>query len=106
MKFYFSSNQFEQLQAFNFSEKQQIIELANNKMPAPTKFALNLLKLLILIPPFLLLAKIDSWLFVLPLALVLVAYFVILRPISLMFLSKHIDAAVEQFNRRQASDNN
>ncbi|NMP14816.1 MULTISPECIES: DUF6170 family protein [unclassified Thalassotalea] len=101
MKFYFSSNQFEQLQDFNFAEKQQIIELANNKMPAPAKVTLNILKLLILIPPFLLLARVDSWMFVLPLLLVLVCYFVILRPVSLMFLGKYIDEAVAQFKRRQ-----
>ncbi|MDN3651663.1 DUF6170 family protein [Thalassotalea ponticola] len=106
MKFYFSSNQFEQLKDFNFAEKQQIIELANHKMTAPTKLLLNILKLLILIPPFMLLARVDSWLFVLPLILLLVCYFVILRPLSLMFLSQHIDEAVAQFKRRRSTTDN
>lgn len=103
MKLYFSSNHFEQLQRFNFKERQQIIELANNKLPATSKFVLNLLKLFLLIPPFLLIAKVDSWLIVLPLLLVLAMYFVVLKPISLWFISKYLDKAIRQFEQHRDS---
>ena len=99
MKIYFSSNQFSELQSFDFKQRQTIIEMAKNKLTAPAKLLLNILKLLILIPPFILLARIDSWLFFIPIALLLVGYFIILRPISLMFIKKHLSSAVVQFNK-------
>lgn len=101
MKLYFSTNHFEQLQRFDFKERQEIIVLANNKLPATAKFVLNLLKLVLLIPPFLLLAKVDSWMFALPVFLVLAMYFVVLKPISLWFISKHIDKAISQYEQQR-----
>ncbi|TRX57422.1 DUF6170 family protein [Thalassomonas sp. M1454] len=97
MKLYFSSKQFEQLEGFSFNEKQQIIALATSKMSPGAKVFLNLLKLCILTPPFLMLANIDSWWFLMPLVFVLIGYFIVLRPISLYFIKKHLSQAINEF---------
>lgn len=97
MKFYFSSKQFEQLNDFPFNEKQQIIALATSKMSPAAKVFLNLLKLCILTPPFLMLANIDSWWFLLPIFFVLIGYFIVLRPLSLYFVKKHLSQAITEF---------
>lgn len=101
MKFYFSSNQIEALNEFNLHERQQIIEIAGNKIKPTQKFVLNLIKLAILIPPFMMLAKVDSWMFVLPLVFVMVGYFIVLRPFSLYFANQYIDKAIRDFKRQQ-----
>ncbi|OUS23280.1 hypothetical protein A9Q98_15510 [Thalassotalea sp. 42_200_T64] len=102
MKFYFSSNQFAQLAAFDFHQRQEIIAIASSRLSPLSKFILNLLKLAVLIPPFFMLANIDSWLFVIPLAFVLLGYFIVLRPLSLLFISSHLDKSIEQFERETA----
>lgn len=101
MKFYFSSADVTQLASFSPVERRQIIEMAASKLAAPEKLLLNIIKLLILIPPFIMLARIDSWWLFLPLVLLLVGYFVIVRPITLYFVVKHIDEAIKQFKRTQ-----
>lgn len=97
MKFYFSSKQFKQLNEFSFNEKQQIIALATSKMSPAAKFFLNLLKLCLLTPPFLMLASLDSWWFLMPIFFVLIGYFIVLRPVSLFFIKQHLSQAITEF---------
>lgn len=104
MKLYFSSNQISQLADFSFTQKQQIIAAASTKLKPTSKLVLNILKLLILIPPFLMLASLDSWWLFLPLVLIMVGYFVLLRPLSLFFIAQHIDEAVEEFNHNNINE--
>ncbi|WOH37500.1 DUF6170 family protein [Thalassotalea fonticola] len=99
MKFYFSSNQFPQLQQFDFRSRQEIISLATSKLSPLAKFVLNLLKMAILIPPFFMLANVQSWYFLIPLVFVLVGYFIVLRPLSLLFIDKHLEKSISQFER-------
>ncbi|MEW6996867.1 DUF6170 family protein [Colwelliaceae bacterium BS250] len=98
MKFYFSSKQFKQLQDYCFADRQSIIALATDKIKPVARITLNILKLAIIIPPFMMLANLNSWLFILPLGFVLVSYFIIVRPLSLFFIAKHIDQAIEEFS--------
>lgn len=98
MKFYFSSANIRELDRFSVREKRQIIELAVNQLQAPEKLLLNIIKLFILIPPFILLARIDSWWSLLPIILFLSGYFIFVRPITLWFAVKHIDTAIKKFN--------
>ncbi len=100
MKLYFSSNQFSQLQQYSFADRQQIISLATAMLKPTSKIVLNIIKLLILIPPFMMLANIDSWMFVFPLVFVLVGYFLVLRPFSLFFIHQHLDNAVAEFEKQ------
>ena len=99
MKFYFSSNQFPQLQQFDFRSRQQIINLATAKLSPLAKFVLNLLKMAILIPPFFMLANVESWYFLIPLIFVLVGYYIVLRPLSLLFIDQHLEKAISQFEQ-------
>ncbi|WP_371377787.1 DUF6170 family protein [Thalassotalea aquiviva] len=101
MKLYFSTNQIAELEPFSFAERQQIMAIASSKLTPLAKLILNLIKLAILIPPFMMLAYIDSWWFVLPLVGVLIGYMLILRPVSLLFLHKHIPSAIKVFKQQQ-----
>lgn len=103
MKLYFSTNQFDQLSNYSFKERQEITAIAQRKVPATKKFVLNLLKLAILIPPFMLLANLDSWWFIIPLVFVLCSYFIVLRPLSLTFMSSHIDSAISEFEKLKSA---
>jgi len=101
MTIYFSTAQIEKLQPYTIAERRMIIEMANNKLQAPEKLIINILKLLVLIPPFIVLARIDSWYLMLPVFALLVGYFLIMRPISFWFINKHLDGAIKQFDRQK-----
>jgi hypothetical protein len=51
-----------------------------------------------LVPPFLFLAQLDGIFFIFSLFGVLAVYFILLRPISLLFTRKYLAAAIKQFN--------
>jgi len=97
MAFIFSTNKLPELEHFSLMQRQQILALAANKLTAPEKFILNILKLLMLVPPFLFLAQLEGILFFFSLFGVLAVYFIFLRPISLLFTQKHLSAAIKQF---------
>ena len=101
MALYFSSNQFDELSDYDFRERQEIIAIASTQLTPVQKVSLNICKLAVLIPPFFMLAKVDSWMFLLPLVFVLVGYFIVLRPLSLMFIKKHLAKAIEKFEKRK-----
>ncbi len=101
MTLYFSTKQFNELNSYSFAERQQIVALASAKIKPLGKFVLNLLKLCLLIPAFLMLANIESWLFVLPLGFVLIGYFILLRPLSLYFMHQYLTAAIAQYEQQK-----
>jgi len=101
---HFSSKQFEALDKFTFKERQQIIARAQAQLTVPEKLILNILKLVLLIPLFWMLAT-HNWLgFVVALVVVLFIYVVILRPLNLKFLSKYMDDAVAKHNQESAPE--
>ena len=99
MAFIFSTNKLPELENFTLRQRQQILALAAKKLTAPEKFVLNILKLLMLVPPFLFLAQLEGILFVFSLFSVLAVYFILLRPISLLFTRKYLIATIKQFNK-------
>jgi len=99
MAFIFSTNKLPELENFTLMQRQQILALAAAKLTAPEKFVLNILKLFMLVPPFLFLAQLDGIFFVFSLFGVLAIYFILLRPISLIFTRKYLCAAIKQFNK-------
>lgn len=101
MAIIFSSNNLPELQQYSVKERQQILAIASNKLVTPQKLILNLIKLFILIPPFIMIARLDTWLLFIPLIFVLVGYFVLMRPISLYFLRAHLPNAIKQFTSNQ-----
>ena len=99
MAFIFSTNKIPELESYTLQQRQQILTLAASKLTAPEKFVLNIIKLIMLVPPFLFMAQLEAVFFVLSLFCVLAIYFILLRPISLVFTRKYLDAAVKQFNK-------
>lgn len=105
MSIIFSSNNIAELREFSIKERQIILALASNKLITPEKLVINIIKLMVLLPPFFMLVKLDSWQMFIPLIFVLIGYFLVMRPINLYFLNKHIPKAIEQFQRqKKASD--
>jgi hypothetical protein len=98
MAFIFSTKKLSELECFSLQERQQILTLAASKLTAPEKFVLNILKLIMLVPPFLFMAQLEGVLFVISIFSVLVIYFILLRPVSLIFTRKYLSTAIKQFN--------
>ncbi|SES77589.1 DUF6170 family protein [Thalassotalea agarivorans] len=101
---YFSTNNMEALASFSLREKQQIITLAGEKLTAPQKFVINILKLILLIPPFMYLANLAWGPFLVAVAGAALFYVVVLRPIYLSYCVEHLDAAIKQFKRMQQTE--
>jgi hypothetical protein len=99
MAFIFSTNKLTELENYTLAQRQQILALAAGKLTAPEKFVLNILKLFMLVPPFLFLAQLEGLFFFLSLFGVLAIYFILLRPVSLLFTRKYLTAAIKLFKR-------
>ncbi|WP_368389587.1 DUF6170 family protein [Thalassotalea sp. 1_MG-2023] len=90
MAFYLSSKNISKLKDCSLKERKIKIADAQNRIPAPQKFILNILKLVILIPPFFFLSQ-QSWGYLaLSLLLSLIFYFFIAVPIKLQFCLKYL----------------
>ncbi len=101
MPIYFSSNKIPQLVQYNIQQRQAILALAQAKLSAPEKFLLNIIKLMLLIPPFLFIANLQGVAIIISIAAVLIAYFILLRPIMLHFTLKHLDLAIKQYEKSE-----
>ena len=98
MAFIFSTNKIPELESYTLQQRQQILTLAASRLTAPEKFVLNIIKLIMLVPPFLFMAQLEGVYFVLSLFFILALYFILLRPVSLVFTRKYLDVAIKQFN--------
>jgi len=101
MAIYFSSNKIPALHTFSLHQRQAILTMAQAKLSAPEKFILNIIKLSLLIPPFFFIANLQGLALAASIALVLTAYFIILRPIMLFFSQKHLDKAIAQYQKSE-----
>jgi|GEM_PF-156698 len=99
MAFIFSTNKLSELDNFSLQQRQQILSLAASKLTAPEKLVLNILKLIMLVPPFLFMAQLEPVFFVISLFSFLAVYFILLRPISLLFTRKYLNVAIKQFHQ-------
>lgn len=79
---YFSSRAIPELAGLNLNQRMQVIRATADQLPAPTKIILNIIKLLILTPLFLLIARSSGWEIVAYVVLLLISYPVITRPIT------------------------
>ncbi len=86
---------------FNLQQRQAILALAQAKLSPPEKLILNIIKLMLLIPPFLFIANLQGIAIAASIVVVLVAYFIILRPIMLHFTLKHLNAAINQYKKSE-----
>jgi hypothetical protein len=69
---YWNSQSLPELSGLNFRQRMAVIRRASDLLPVPKKLLLNLLKLLVLIPPFMAIARSSSISEALLLALLLV----------------------------------
>lgn len=101
MAIYFSTDKIPALQTFSLHQRQAILTLAQARLSAPEKFVLNIIKLALLIPPFLFIANLQGLALLGSVVIVLVAYFLLLRPIMLFFAQKHLDKAIAQYQKSE-----
>lgn len=90
MKIIPSSNDIEQLKDLPIKERQALLAKAEKKLTAPEKLVLNLLKLVMLVPPFYFLARQEWGNFVLTIVVSLVFFAFIFKRVLLRFLSRHL----------------
>ncbi|MGI5308715.1 DUF6170 family protein [Rheinheimera sp. WS51] len=79
---YFSSRAIPELEGLDLNQRMLVIRQAVDQLPVPTKVMLNIIKLLILTPLFLLIARSGGWQIVGYVVLLLISYPVITRPIT------------------------
>jgi ABC-type transport system involved in cytochrome c biogenesis permease component len=79
---YFSSQNIPELKGLKFSQRMQVIRSATEQVATPQKLLLNLLKLVILVPLFLLIAQWDSWQSGIIVLILLACYPLLTRPLT------------------------
>ena len=95
----FSTNQIKELDGFSVKERQEIIAQAMTKLTVPQKLVLNLIKLALLIPPFIYLAKQEWGILALTIVVSLLGYVLVMKPVAFQFMSKAIKAKVDGLNK-------
>jgi hypothetical protein len=91
MKIYFSSKNIPGLANLPLTQRLAVIAQAQQKLTVPEKFYLNLIKLAILLPVFILIFRSsDSWFSLVWAALVALVYPLVLKPIQYGLCAKYI----------------
>jgi membrane protease YdiL (CAAX protease family) len=85
---YLNSQNIPELAGLNFAQRMAVVRTAADNLPAPIKITLNIIKLLILVPLFLLIADADGWAIALYIVLLLIAYPLIIRPLTFALCRK------------------
>nr|WP_136251693.1 DUF6170 family protein [Ningiella ruwaisensis] len=97
MKIYTSTKKIPGLENLPLTERMRIIEQASNKMPVPEKTLLNILKLLVLIPVFVLVLRVvESWWSLAWAALILLLYPLLVKPLQYSMAVKHLPPQPKQ----------
>lgn len=95
----FSSKNIPQLDRYSMQERHQILSIAGEKLTTPEKLIINIIKLCVLIPPFIMFARLEGLMLLLPIILLIAAYLLVMRPCNLFFQKKHITNAIAQFEK-------
>ena len=91
MKIYFSSRDIPNIAHLPLTERLAAIQKAHNRLTGPEKLLLNVLKLAVLLPIFILIFRsTESWYSLLWAALVAALYPLVLRPIQYSLCAKYI----------------
>ena len=91
MKLYFSTKNIPSLQHLPLTQRLAAIQVAQNKLIGPEKLLLNILKMLIVIPLFILIIQIaTNWTAILWALLVTMLYPIIIKPVQYGLCAKHI----------------
>lgn len=98
MKYYFTSNAIPELLEFSISERKEILFAAQQKLTVPEKLVLNLLKLVMLVPPFIYIARQDWLTFFLTFLLSAICYIGIFKPLVNYFCANHLPSVIDKIN--------
>ncbi|RRJ23064.1 hypothetical protein EIK76_02960 [Rheinheimera mesophila] len=90
---YFGSHSIPELKGLKFAQRMQVIRAATEQIPTPQKLLLNLVKLAILIPLFLVIAQWESWQHTVTILLLLAAYPLLTRPLTFALCRPHLALA-------------
>lgn len=90
MKFYLSSKDIPALSESSFQERNEKVYRAQQKLTVPEKLILSILKLILLIPPFLFIARQDWGNTLISLAICGLAFMLVFKPVSFAFIERHL----------------
>ncbi|MGS2719889.1 DUF6170 family protein [Paraglaciecola aestuariivivens] len=91
MKFYFSTKHIPQLQGLSLTQRLDAMQMAVKKLTGPEKLLLNVLKMCVVIPAFVLILQVASnWLAIVWALLVTLLYPAIVKPIQYGLCAKYL----------------
>jgi hypothetical protein len=93
---YLNSQKIPELAGLSFPQRMAVIRSAADKLPVPTKITLNIVKLLVLVPLFLLIARAEGWAIAGYIVLLVLAYPAITRPLTFALCRKNFAAVRRQ----------
>ena len=94
MNIYFTTRQIPALAGTNMQQRIALLRQASEKLTIPEKMLLNIAKLAVITPVFLLIAWYaeHGWIAATAIAAALPAYLLILRPMQLSLCAKYLDS--------------
>lgn len=99
MKFYFSTRNIPALQGVSLTERVKRLDQAAKRLTVPEKTLMNILKLLVFIPAFVLILQTASnWTSLLWAGLVFLLYPLVVKPIQYSLSAKYLACAPEKEN--------
>lgn len=106
MKLYFSTKQIPQLQHLSLTQRLATLQLAQKKLIGPEKLFLNVLKMLVVIPVFILIVQTaTNWMAIIWALLVTLLYPVLVKPMQYGLCAKYIPQAIIQPKPHTEGDN-
>lgn len=91
MRLYSSTKQIPGLEDKPLSERLQLLEEAGKQMTVPEKTMLNILKLLVLVPVFVLVLRVSSdWTALVWAAMILLLYPIFVKPVQYSISAKYL----------------
>ncbi|WP_111976656.1 DUF6170 family protein [Algibacillus agarilyticus] len=101
MALYFSAAKIPALADYTFKQRSRILSIALSLISVPDKLFLNVVKLALLAPLFILIARVEGWLILLPLVALVTFYPLITNPLMLFFAQKELDNAIKKFTAEE-----
>lgn len=99
---YLNSRSIPELAGLSFPQRMAVIRKAADNLAVPTKISLNILKLLILVPLFLLIARANGWAIAGYILLLVVLYPLITRPVTFALCRKDFSRVRSQLYPAEA----
>ena len=90
---YFTSQKIPELSGLNFQQRMLVIKHAVNLLPVPQKILLNVVKLVILVHFFSILARFEGWILLPWLLLAGLVYPLIINPVTFLMTASRLAKA-------------